>query len=249
MRLRDKMVVLSNCTAGKEPKFHTWYNRVHIPDIFHWLRGYETAQRYELADRQLAPSPWRFAAIYSVAEGSLSIAQESVRQLRQRKAVGEFNPGDTLYQRNPGLESSASAWFAAIDRIDSGADDSMADHLLSVFYNAASGHEMKANYWYAEHAYEVVHKLPGFKSAERYVLASNQLEIPEFSSLTIYRIGDHDLAVAQDSILSGRSERSAALSAGRLPFGTATDSMAMPHIGWWFSPITRQFKAAEYSLR
>jgi hypothetical protein len=241
VRAQDKMVVLSNCVPGSELVFNNWYDSVHIPDIFRGLQGYETAQRYELAARQLTKTKWRYVATYDVAANSMEVAQESIRTLRKKLALNDFAAADTLFVRNPGIESSSSAWFEFMIRIDAGIVDEDDDHILCVFSNAATGREVEFNNWYDEHAHDVVHKLEGFKTVERYALAESQLESPDYGFLNIYRIASGDLDLAQNSILSQRDERAEALRSGHAPLISTSDAMVEPHFGWWFSPITERF--------
>jgi hypothetical protein len=115
----------------------------------------------------------------------------------------------------------------------------VADHVMVVMSNVEAGREDEFNDWYTnEHIGDVVQKLPGFVSAQRFELAPTQLEPTTYRYMTIYRIPEGRLEEAQASILYQRVERAQALAAGRRPLLTVSDTMSEPHFSWFFTALT-----------
>jgi hypothetical protein len=120
----------------------------------------------------------------------------------------------------------------------------MDHHLMVVMSNVVEGREEEFNDWYTkEHIIDVVEKLPGFETAQRYELAPVQLEPTQFRYMAIYRIPVDKLEEAQASILYQRQERADALADGRRPMLTVSDTMAEPHFSWFFTAITDEIRA------
>ena len=87
-------------------------------------------------------------------------------------------------------------------------DDGSTDHLMVVMSNVVPGREDEFNEWYSgEHILDVVEKLPGFITAQRYELSDEQLEPTQFRYMAMYRIPAGRLKEAQESILFQRAER------------------------------------------
>ncbi|ADP81235.1 hypothetical protein [Pseudofrankia inefficax] len=244
----DRMVVLSSAKPGQEDAYHNWYNNVHAPDVFHRREGYATLQRYELTERQLKERRYGYIAIWELQAGRLSDALASISELRKVKQSGDHDPQDTLYQANPGIVGASSAWYTPLERIDHPTDsaDAEDDCLFTVFSNNVPGTDDEFQAWYSQHAHDVVFKLDGFKSAERFIAApeaaadpvAQYLEKPQWQHLVIYRIAAGNVPTAQDAIVGQRAERAEAVAAGRPPRITLTDTMIEPHLSWWWQPIT-----------
>jgi hypothetical protein len=78
---------------------------------------------------------------------------------------------------------------------------------MVVLSNVEPGQEDAFNEWYTgEHIIDVVEKLPGFVSAQRFELAPTQLEHTQYRYLAIYRIPEGRLEEG------GERSRSADLS-------------------------------------
>lgn len=246
------MVVLSNAKPGQEAEYHDWYNNVHSRDVFERMKGYASLQRYRLAERQLTERRYDYVAIWDLQEGRLADALSSISELRRVKQSGDHDPEDTLYRANPGILDASSAWYTSLERIEKPGDsaDAEDDCLQVVFSNNHPGTDDEFQEWYAEHARDVVFKLDGYKSAERFILAPEQLEEPvarylakpQWRHLVIYRMAKGNMGRAQDSIVGQKAERAEALAAGRRPMITLSDTMVKPHFGWWWEPITGVIK-------
>ena len=119
------------------------------------------------------------------------------------------------------------------------------DHLMVVMSNVVPGREDEFNDWYTnEHIIDVVEKLPGFVSAQRYELSPVQIEQKIFRYMAIYHIPADQLEEAQHSVLYQRAERQRALAEGRRPMLTVSETFSEPHFNWFFSPMTGEVRAA-----
>ena len=68
-----KLLVLTNAVEGRDDEFNQWYDNRHIPDALD-VPGYRAAQRFRLADIQMAgapESPWRYLAIFDMETDDL----------------------------------------------------------------------------------------------------------------------------------------------------------------------------------
>lgn len=57
---------LHNASAGREAEYASWFDGQHQADLVR-LRGFKTADRYEVTPEQIMPDiaqPWRYASIY-----------------------------------------------------------------------------------------------------------------------------------------------------------------------------------------
>ena len=57
---------LHNVPAGNEEKYANWFEQSHRSALQH-LRGFQTAERYQVTDEQIMPDipqPWRFLSVY-----------------------------------------------------------------------------------------------------------------------------------------------------------------------------------------
>jgi Tfp pilus assembly protein PilP len=77
--MRSVLLVMTNCTPGKEEEFSTWYQEVHLKEVLE-VPGFVAAQRFELTEAQMTEDerPYRFLAIYEV-EGDVETAFEKLK--------------------------------------------------------------------------------------------------------------------------------------------------------------------------
>jgi len=102
--MRSFLLVMTNCTPGKEAEFNTWYQEVHLKEVLE-VPGFVAAQRFELGDAQISEDarPHRFLAIYEV-EGDPKAAFD-----RLQASSEEMNMSETL-----DLESTFTAHYTPI---------------------------------------------------------------------------------------------------------------------------------------
>ncbi|UMG91261.1 DUF4286 family protein [Nocardioides sp. TF02-7] len=117
----------------------------------------------------------------------------------------------------------------------------MPAHVMIVLSNTRPESEDEFNDWYTNvHVLDVVNKLDGFRTAQRFRLADGQVEDgADYKYLAIYTIAEGKLAEAQAAIKFQRKERAEALEAGREPWIEArTDLFDGKHRSWFFTAIT-----------
>lgn len=71
---RYTLLVLTNAVVGRDDEFNDWYDNRHIPDALD-VPGFVAAQRFRLADVQMAGAPqsrWRYLASYEIETGDLA---------------------------------------------------------------------------------------------------------------------------------------------------------------------------------
>ena len=82
------MLVLSNAKPDQDEEFNTWYKDVHVLDTINKLDGFASAQLFMLADLPEAPViPYRYLAIYEIADGQLDTAYAQFQWSRRQRAA------------------------------------------------------------------------------------------------------------------------------------------------------------------
>jgi len=71
---RYKVLVLSNCVAGREAEYNAYYDNQHIPDILRELPEVQSAQRFQLEPVRAAEGQpeWRFSCLYEIETENFS---------------------------------------------------------------------------------------------------------------------------------------------------------------------------------
>jgi hypothetical protein len=103
---RYKLLVLTNAVKGRDDEFNRWYDNQHIPDALD-VPGYVTAQRFHLADVQMAGAPhsqWRYLAIYEIETNDL---KATMNESMSRAGTGRMPQSDAA-------DHSSSTILAAI---------------------------------------------------------------------------------------------------------------------------------------
>jgi hypothetical protein len=116
-------------------------------------------------------------------------------------------------------------------------------NIMVVLSNAKPEVEKEFNDWYSGvHIVEVVGKLDGFETAQRFELAPGQVEDgADFKYLAIYQLHDDKLEEAQAAIKGQRAERAEALAAGRDPMiSSRTELFDGAHRSWFFTAISQE---------
>lgn len=122
----------------------------------------------------------------------------------------------------------------------------MSAHIMVVLSNSKPDLDAEFNDWYTNvHLVDVVNKLDGFQSAERFVLAPNQIEGGEYRYLAIYEIAEGRLEDAQEAQAYQRRERAEALAEGRKPWieSRAGELFEGEHRTWFFTSMGEPYRA------
>jgi hypothetical protein len=83
-------IVLTNSKPGLDDELNRWYDEEHLGSVVDSMPGAVGARRYALADLPGRPShPYRYVAVYEVAEERLGDAYEHwMNNRRQRAGTG-----------------------------------------------------------------------------------------------------------------------------------------------------------------
>jgi len=103
---RYTLLVLTNAVADRDDEFNDWYDNQHIPDALE-VPGYVAAQRFRLADVQMAGAPgsrWRYLAIYEIETNDLNATM----------AESMSRAGTERMPQSAAADHASSAIFAAI---------------------------------------------------------------------------------------------------------------------------------------
>lgn len=124
----------------------------------------------------------------------------------------------------------------------------MAANVMVVLSNSKPELDAEFNDWYTNvHVVDVVDKLDGFDSAQRFELAPNQIEQGEYRYLAIYEIAEGRLEDAQRAQAYQRKERAEALAAGRKPWieSRAGELFAGEHRTWFFKSMGEPYNRGD----
>lgn len=116
----------------------------------------------------------------------------------------------------------------------------MPAHIMVVLSNSKPELDGDFNDWYTNvHLVDVVNKLDGFESAQRFELVPDQLESGEYRYLAIYEIAEGKLEQAKQAQAYQRRERAEALAAGRKPWieSRAGELFEGEHRTWFFTAL------------
>ena len=124
----------------------------------------------------------------------------------------------------------------------------MPKHVMVVLSNTKPELEDEFNDWYSNaHIVEVINRLDGFASAQRFSFVPDQLEDGEYKYLAIYEIEDDKLEAAQKAQAAQRRERKEALAAGREPFieSRAGELFDGEHRSWFFTAVDEPYRKGD----
>ncbi len=111
--MKHALVVLTNAVEGREAEFDDWYSNQHLAEVLR-IDGFVAAQRFELAPPLPgdAPAPYRYLAIYELAEGKLEDARAALAEAIAEAGRPRMASSDAL------AEDRLVWWFTAIgDRV------------------------------------------------------------------------------------------------------------------------------------
>lgn len=88
---RHVVLVLSEATEGREQEFDDWYENVHLDEVLA-TTGWQSAQRFVLADQKGAPCPLRHLALYDVdADDAGEVFRRLDETRKDRQQSDAFN--------------------------------------------------------------------------------------------------------------------------------------------------------------
>lgn len=119
----------------------------------------------------------------------------------------------------------------------------MARHLLLVFSNPVDGCEDEFNDWYTNHHLDEILAIEGFVQAQRFRLADARMtrDTPDapYRYLALYEVEEEALERADSALFElARTERAAAIAAGRTPKLVMSPAMDRDLRTWWYTSVS-----------
>jgi hypothetical protein len=88
-----KVLVLSNCQAGREAEYNDYYDSIHIPDVMREMPEVQSAQRFQVEPiMRVDGSPeWRFSCLYTVQTDDFPLY---LQRMHTAFTTGKIPPSD-----------------------------------------------------------------------------------------------------------------------------------------------------------
>jgi hypothetical protein len=166
------MLVFSRPTPGNEAEFNRWYSVQHVPDILQ-VPGMVAGQRFAMAmelGSRVVPPPYLVTFDFRTRDLVAMTAEN-----RRRMINKIFVPSDSfdysstvsgIYQK---LGHRVSAQHGATASMAGSMGKPVRRYTMFVLSEPVVGQEAEYNRWYdSEHVHDVL-RIPGFKSAQRYI--------------------------------------------------------------------------------
>lgn len=113
---RTILVVFSNPVDGREEEYNAWYSKHHLDEILA-IDGFVLAQRFRLAGearmtRDTPDAPYRYLALYEVAEGALDRADSALFALARTERAEALAAGRTpKLVMSPSMDPDLRTWW------------------------------------------------------------------------------------------------------------------------------------------
>lgn len=164
---------LHNACIGREQDFATWFDGKHRTDL-NRLRGFRTADRYEVTPEQIMadiPQPWRFMSVYEFDTDSPEIDLPALAPLlaeaRDMALVDDADQSERIHSY--GLYSD---WRPSSNH----QPDQPLSGISVIFANFVAGMEAEYHQWYDDVHMPEVSAVPGHVAMRRGRLSPVQLE-------------------------------------------------------------------------
>jgi len=204
-------VHLHNVVSGKEAEYARWFDSTHRPQI-EKLRGFRSADRYELAEAQVMPDiaqPWRFVSHYEFdydcPEVDLPALGALIADARVAGWIDDSGENERLLSY-----AMYSDWKSSVNHVR----DKPLSGISVLLGNYTPGREAEYHYWYDNVHIPEVSLTPGKVAMKRGKLASVQLAPRRFT----YG-GELVLCAQQTDDLALTVRDFAARAAGKSPSG------------------------------
>lgn len=196
------LFVFSDPAPGKETEYNQWYNEQHAPDVVS-VPGFVTAQRFELASRQMragSPPLPKYLVVYKIVTPNIKAVYEEVNRRGQN--------GQTRMSNSVDMKSFVNRTYRTIRPELSGnkklsgkaAAGTKQTYYQFVFGEAKEGQEQAFNDWYDQHHAPDILAVPGFVWGQRAMFSDVQLNADAKGSkyLMMFRIETGDLNATLD---------------------------------------------------
>lgn len=207
------IVHLHNVPAGREAEYATWFDGAH-QEALGRLRGFVSADRFELADAQIMPDiaqPWRFMSLYDFD------LPDTVTDLPALgSAIGEARAAGLIDDTGENERLISYAMYSDWVSSPNHEKDKPFSGVSIILANFTPGREAEYHKWYDEvHAPEVT-GVPGKVAMKRGKLSSLQIDPKRFT----YG-GELVLCAQQTDDLAFTVRDFSARAGGRSPSGVA----------------------------
>ena len=204
---------LHNTPAGREADYAQWFEGKHRGDLAR-LRGYRSAERYEVSAEQIMPDipqPWRFMSVYEFDYPAPEIDMPALAPLLAEARDAGLIDDSTETER---MHSYAmySDWVSSPNH----RQDQPFSGVSIILANYTPGRKAEYHKWYDEvHSVEVIN-VPGHVAMKRGELSALQIEPRRYCP------GDQLVLCAQQTDdLSFTLKDFSARAGGRSPSGIA----------------------------
>lgn len=168
---------LHNVPAGREADYATWFDGAHREDLAR-LRGFRSADRYEVTPEQVMPDiaqPWRFMSVYDFdlthPEIDLPALGPLLAQARDAGLIDDATETERIYSYR-----LYSDWVSGPNHVREKPFSSM----FMILANFVAGMEAEYHRWYDEIHIPEVCRVPGFAAMRRGRLTEVQVEPRRF---------------------------------------------------------------------
>ncbi|MGQ3177379.1 MAG: hypothetical protein ACT6R2_16240 [Blastomonas fulva] len=168
---------LYNVTAGREADYQAWFDGEHGRDLSR-LRGFRSADRYEVTPEQVMPDiaqPWRFMSVYEfdypAPEIDLPALGPLLAEVRDSGLIDDANESERIFSY-----AMYRDWYSGpnhnVDKPFSG--------MFIIPANFVAGMEAEYHDWYDNVHIPEVCRVPGFVAMKRGRLSPIQIEPKRF---------------------------------------------------------------------
>lgn len=168
---------LHNVPTGREADYAAWFDGPHAAALAR-LRGFRSAERYELTPEQIMPDiaqPWRYLSVYEFDYASPEIDLPALGPLiadaRDAGLIDDTNESERIYSYAMYYDWRSSANHQT---------DKPFSSLFIIPANFVAGMEAEYHKWYDEVHIPEVTRVPGFVAMKRGRLSSLQIEPRRF---------------------------------------------------------------------
>jgi hypothetical protein len=164
---------LHNAPAGREADYAAWFDGKHREDLAR-LRGFRSADRFELTSEQIMPDipqPWRFLSVYDFDYPTDDIDLPALGPLlAEARDAGLIE--DTTETERIHTYRLYSDWISGPNH----AQDQPLSGVSIILANFVAGREPEYHQWYDEVHIPEVSRVPGHVAMRRGRLSPLQLE-------------------------------------------------------------------------
>lgn len=168
---------LHNVPAGREADYAAWFEGAHAADLAR-LRGFRSADRYEVTKEQIMPDiaqPWRYMSVYEFDYPAPAIDLPALGPLladaRDAGLIDDTNENERIYSY-----AMYSDWVSSPNH----RPDQPFSGVSIILANFIAGREAEYHRWYDEvHGPEVT-RVPGKVAMKRGRLSDGQIEPRRF---------------------------------------------------------------------